>query len=73
MPSALSMICGQRVRLLVTLFGRTTVMAGSLLRYSKPFLVIKTKEATRLLHESAVKEIIPLEGDLARLMEVVTD
>lgn len=70
MPSAVSLLCGQRIRLLLNLFGRTTVMAGDLLKYSKPFLVVRTREATRLLHESTIKEIILLEGDLAKLMEV---
>jgi len=47
-------------------------MTATIVKYSKPFIMVETREATRLLNENAIKEIIPLEQrDLARLMEVI--
>jgi hypothetical protein len=51
----------KRVRVVVHLFGKEVELVCDFKRYVRPFLEVETQQGRRILHESVVKEIIPLE------------
>jgi len=50
-----------RIRVVVWLLGRETELVCRFKRYVRPYIVVETREGRRILHESVVKEIIPLD------------
>lgn len=60
MNGIFALLTDRRVRLVVTMFGRTNVVTGILEKYSKPFIQLKTPQGTRILNEFVVREINPL-------------
>jgi hypothetical protein len=50
-----------RIRVVVWLLGRETELVCKFKAYTRPYIKVETKEGLRILHESVVKEIIPLD------------
>ena len=59
MPSMLDGL--DRIRVVVWLLGRETELVCKFKGYVRPYIKVETKEGLRILHESVVKEIIPLD------------
>jgi hypothetical protein len=69
--SLLNSLKKQQVRLAINIFGQPKAISGVLLRYSKPFILLRTRQATRIINENMVHEIVPINVDVLKLMEFV--
>ena len=58
--SLLNSLKNQQVRLTINIFGQPKAISGVLLQYSKPFIMLKTRQGTRIINEHKVHEIVPI-------------